>query len=348
MTLAVERLIEVRLSEWGLVPDEAALPPSASKNRTLLCKGARGEQVLVKIAGRADNVGVAREGGILKLLAPLASEKNCPLRFPALVAFDPELGLLAVEWLSCSETLHSYHRRTGRYHSSLARQIGRSIGFLHRKSLERPDRFAVQDRFREESDLLECFLRLRPDFYARLSRGGIELFAAVQAHAELVQELQALADRQDAPQGACLLHGDLRQANLLRVPRGRRRDLALVDWELSFWGDPARDLGSLVSDYALGWLLPEHPSEVIRQETLQELVRELLAAYREERGGGFSLKPDFLQRVVQWAGVALLFYVYGMTHYEGELSSRGRRLSEYAAQMAAWPRGWSSKLWGAR
>ena len=44
--------------------------------------------------------------------------------------------------------------------------------------------------------------------------------------------------------------------------------MVFLDWELSFWGDPARDLGSLLSDYVLGWLAPEHRSEVLARPTL--------------------------------------------------------------------------------
>ncbi|MBI3181733.1 MAG: phosphotransferase [Myxococcales bacterium] len=343
--LPSEREIQARLRAWGLSPEEREAPPAASKNRTLLCrKGPR--KVLVKISDGPANVGVVREGAILELLSPLSEEKRFPLIVPRLLAFDRALGLLAVEWLSPSETLHSYHRRTRRYGAALARQLGRAVAFLHRESHERPHAFAVRDGFSQDSDLLECFLRMRPDFYARLSRAGIAFFSEVQSDTEATAALQGLSDLQESGEGACLLHGDLKQANLLRVPKGGGCALALVDWELSIWGDPARDLGSLLADYALGWLAPEHRSEAITQRQLQALAREVLLAYRKERR--HRLGGDFSQRLVRWTAVALLFYVYGMTHYEGEFSERAKSLTRYAVHMLASPERWPAKLWGSR
>lgn len=343
-----ERLIEARLSDWGLArDDQSPLSPAASKNRTILCRHRKGRRVLVKVADGPSNAGVVREGDILALLSSLAQRKGSPLQLPRLFALDRSLGMVAIEWLSPSETLHSYHRRTGRYGAPVSAQIGRAIGHLHRRSAEDPDGFAVRDAFREESDLLECFLRMRPEFYARLSRAGIEFFSGVQAAGAAVEALQALSEAQERNEGGCLLHGDLKQANLLRVARSRGQALVLIDWELSFWGDPARDLGSILADYALGRLAPEHESEVISSPTLHSVSRALLWAYARERGVGFALEEGFLFRVVRWAGVALLFYVYGMTHYEGEFSIRARRLTEQATEMLAAPGRWPSRLWGA-
>ncbi len=348
MALPNERLIDARLTEWGLVrDDDSPLAPATSKNRTILCRAGPKKRVLVKIADGPGNVGVLREGGILELLSRFADDRRSPLVLPKVFAFDRNLGLLAVEWLSPSETLHSYHRRTGKYGRSIARQLGRALAFLHRQSRENPEAFAVRDGFREESDLLECFLRMRPDFYARLSRAGIDFFCEVQADAAAVSGLQAISDYQEEGEQSCLLHGDLKQANVLKVTKSRLQALAFVDWELSFWGDPARDVGSIVADYALSWLAPEHENEAITKETLHQVSRALLVAYRKEREAAFALDEAFQRRVVQWAGAALLFYVYGMTHYEGVFSERARRLTDYAMHMLGAPEKWPARLWGA-
>ena len=134
---------------------------------------------------------------------------------------------------------------------------------------------------------------------------------------------------------------------MLVLARAKGQALVLLDWELSFWGDPARDLGSIVADYALGWLAPEHDNEALAKDALQALLGALLVAYRQGRESGFQLDEEFQRRVVRWTGAALLFYIYGMTHYEGEFSERARRLTEYATHMLGAPELWSGRLWGA-
>jgi hypothetical protein len=225
--------------------------------------------------------------------------------------------------------------------------VGHALGYLHRMSREGRSRYLLADAFRDESDLLECFLRMRPDFYARLSNVGIDFFASVQADHPAILGLQALCEAQEKDAHAALLHGDLRQANLLRVEKsGKAAHIVFLDWELSFWGDPARDLGSLLSDYVLGWLAPEHRSEVLSRSTLETFARALLEGYRSGREDGFALDAGFQERVVRWVGAALLIYVYGISHYEQVLDARALGITRHALDMLGRPGDWPKVLWG--
>ena len=338
--------LDARLAALGLVRDDSVAAPPPSKNRTVVCRNGR-RRVLVKVADGPGNVGVLREGSILERIAPLAKEPDSPLLIPGLYAFDPGHGLLALNWLTGGETLHHFHRRSGDYPRQVARQVGKALGFLHRASHSSPGRFALADAFRDESDLLECFLRMRPDFYARLSGVGVELFAEVQADAAAMGGLQALSEQQSKENEACLLHGDLRQANLLRVGKDRNAPVFYLDWELSFWGDPARDLGSLFADYVSAYLAPEHKSELLTRVQLSGFCRAMLAAYAEARGDSFELDAEFQARVVRWVATALLIAVYGISHYEQQLDARARGLAHQALDMLGAPQPWPAVLWGA-
>ncbi len=337
--------LDSRLAALGLERDTSIVSPPPSKNRTVVCKSAK-KRVLVKIADGPGNVGVLREGSILERVAPLAEVKGSPLHLPHVYAFDPAHGLLGLEWIQGGETLHHFHRRTQEYPGPLSRQVGQALGFLHRSSRETPGKYALADAFRDESDLLECFLRMRPDFYARLSQVGVDFFASVQNDHGAMQGLQALSEQQAKESEAALLHGDLRQANLLRVMRGKAAAVVFLDWELSFWGDPARDLGSLLSDYVLGWLAPEHRSEVLGRPMLAEQSRSLLLGYAESREPGFKLDEGFQHRVVRWIGAALLIAVYGISHYEQVLDARALGVARHALDMLARPGDWPSVIWG--
>lgn len=338
--------LDERLAALGLVRDLTFDSPPPSKNRTVVCRAGR-KRVLVKIADGPGNVGVLREGSVLERVGPLSQGPKSPLHLPHVFAFDPANGLLALDWIAHGETLHHFHRRSQEYAPDLGRQVGHALGYLHRMSREGKSRYLLADAFRDESDLLECFLRMRPDFYARLSNVGIDFFAQVQADHPAVLGLQALSEAQARDSHAVLLHGDLRQANLLRVAPRRQAHIVFLDWELSFWGDPARDLGSLLSDYILGWLAPEHRTEVLARPTLEAFARAMLDGYRSGREADFSLDVDFQERVVRWVGAALLIYVYGITHYEQVLDARALGVSRHALDMLGKPEDWPTVLWGA-
>ena len=342
--------LDDRLAGLGLVRDPTVTSPPPSKNRTVVCRTRTGrKRVLVKIADGGGNVGVLREGSVLERVEALARAPRSPLHLPRVFAFDPAHGLLGLEWIANGETLHHFHRRSGEYPASLAMQVGHALGFLHRMSREGRSHYALADAFRDESDLLECFLRMRPDFYARLSSAGIEFFSQVQANEAAMQGLQQLSVQQSRETENALLHGDLRQANLLRVTRSstaKSVSVTYLDWELSFWGDPARDLGSLLQDYVLGWLAPEHRSEVLARSTLEAFSHALLAAYAEAREPGFRLDAAFQERVVRWIGTALLISVYGITHYEQTLDARAVGVGKQALEMLGKPGDWPRVLWG--
>lgn len=339
--------LDGRLAALSLTRDTSILSPPPSKNRTVVCKSGK-KRVLVKIADGGGNVGVLREGSILERVAPLGRERGSPLHLPTVFAFDPAHGLLGLEWINNGETLHHFHRRSMDYPPTLAAEVGNALGYLHRQSRESRSRYALADAFRDESDLLECFLRMRPDFYARLSQVGIDFFASVQADGSAMQGLQALSEQQLKEGEAALLHGDLRQANLLRVAVPQKKPhVVFLDWELSFWGDPARDLGSLLSDYVLGWLAPEHRSEVLARPTLAAFTRAMLDAYAAARGPTFLLDEGFEYRVVRWVGAALLISVYGISHYEQVLDARALGVARHALDMLGRPADWPRVLWGA-
>lgn len=337
--------LDARLAALGLSRDDSVTAPPPSKNRTVVCKSGK-RRMLVKIADGPGNVGVLREGSVLERLTPLARQRGSPLLLPVVFSFDPAHGLLALEWLANGETVHHFHRRTGEYPKPLARQIGRALGFLHQASRDSPSRYALADAFRDEADLLECFLRMRPDFYARLSKAGLDFFAAVQSDAPAMQGLQALSIQQAREGDATLLHGDLRQANLLRVGRTKTAPVVCLDWELSFWGDPARDMGSLICDYVLCWLAPEHRSEVLSRTTLATFCRALLDAYAEGRGPNFKLEMAFEERVVRWVGAAMLISIYGITHYTHAFDTRAEGVTRHALDMLGQPARWPKVLWG--
>ncbi len=337
-----EEAIDRRLAAWGLVREsQSALAPALSRNRTILCRGPKGH-VLVKVACGPIG-GVMREGEALSALWSLVGAR-APLGLPRVFGFDRNEGLLAIEWLDGAETLHHFHHRTDTHAPEPGERPGRAVGYLHRLSGKARTAAAFRPLQEDPPDLLEMFLRMRPDFYARLSPASLTIFSNVQNDGSALRALSSLSAAQGDRYHRSLLHGDLRPANVLQVPTARATRLVLLDWELCGFGDAARDLGGLLSEYLLEWLDPEVQGRGLSSATLNAFARGLLAGYQDALDR--DVDEAFMHRAVQWLSTALLFYVYGMTHYDGELSTRARRIAHAATQALGAPQEWAALLWG--
>jgi aminoglycoside phosphotransferase (APT) family kinase protein len=337
---------EACLASWGLQPAiDSPETPGPGKNETLLCQArGRSERVLVKRAHGLASHWIRREGIYLQVVAPLAAVPGSPLDLPRLWAFDAKVGALALEWIPEGEPLHVTHRRHHRYEEATARRIGRGLAFLHRASHANPARFCLEDGFREQSDPLESFVRLRPDYYVRLNRATLRLFSSVHHDGEALAALHEMSAFD--PAGGALVHGDFRLVNLLHAGRGERTRLVFLDWELAHWGEPARDLGSILTDYTLLWLDARSEAAAAAAPAIRAFLRALLEAYREERGSEFSLEQDFSARVVRWAALALLVHVHTMTRDTGVFDEQAALFTQYGLDMLATPEPWESRLWG--
>ncbi|MHB8873941.1 MAG: phosphotransferase family protein [Myxococcaceae bacterium] len=342
------RAIRSRLAAWHLRCEadcvEAPLP---SKNLTMVCRAPGGRRAFVKAAEVASDRGVAWEGRLLTQLTAACRHPRDRLALPRIHAFDEGLGVLALEWLPGAETLHAYHRRTRRYDAPDAARVGRGLGSLHRLTALEPGRFAHLTGWAGGCEFIERILWTSPGLFASLAEASVRLIGSIQSDLGSLRALRLLRDRHQAGEGGCLVHGDLRQANVVRVKSTGRQRVVFLDWELSCWGDPARDLGSLAADYLLGWVCPSHEAEVLGQAALRSFLRALLAAYRAGRGDELAPDEGFDGRVLQWAGEALLRTAFTLTCDEGRFDERIERLSTWVIELLARPERWTTELLGA-
>jgi hypothetical protein len=131
-----------------------------------------------------------------------------------------------------------------------------------------------------------------------------------------------LAETRPTPSGACVVHGDFRNGNLIVGDEGIR---AVLDWELAHIGDPLEDLGWLcVKAWRFGSPLP-----VGGFGTFDELVASYQAA------GGAPVDDGALYwwvvlGTLRWGIICIL---QTLTHTTGavrsvELAAIGRRVCE--------------------
>jgi Phosphotransferase enzyme family len=176
--------------------------------------------------------------------------------------------------------------------------------------------------------------RLTPEIFGNVPDDGLKFYALYQRYDSLGQ---ALVELGEAFKADCLTHNDLKLNNVLLHNDWEQADggvLRLIDWERSAWGDPAFDLGTLIGSYLQMWLgsLVVSKSLSIEEslslattplDKVQPSIAALTGAYLEAFPQILVDRPDFVERSVQFAGLALIQGIQASIEYQKTLGNSG-------------------------
>jgi hypothetical protein len=168
---------------------------------------------------------------------------------------------------------------------------------------------------------------------------GIKFIALYQRYDSLGN---AIAELTDAFNPCCLVHNDLKLNNILihlnweqmLVEPLKQSPVRLIDWERCSWGDPAFDLGSSIASYLQLWLSSLVVSKNISLEEslrlamtpleqIQPSIAALTKAYLKHFPEILAYRPDFLHRVVQFAGIALIHQIQATIQHQKIFGNAG-------------------------
>ena len=221
----------------------------------------------------------------------------------------PTPDVLALELLRPAVVFSELLARSDRELVPAAEEIGRVLGLLH----EVPDGGA-------DAPLPPVFALARPGLgaYAGLSQVNLDCLSALQEAGTdgLLDDLAAQW------QPSCLVHGDIRPANIMvEVTGGNAPAVWLIDWESAGAGDPCWDVGCLLAHHLSVWIdsLPQGPGMGAADLTaragrpLGTLKPAMAAAWR----GWASRRPpsagqEELVRAVRFTGAALVEIVFAL------------------------------------
>lgn len=124
--------------------------------------------------------------------------------------------------------------------------------------------------------------------------------------------------------------------------------IRLIDWERCSWGDPAFDLGTLIGSYLHIWLGSMITSKTmsideslrmatIPLEMIQPSVAALAIAYLNHFPEILEHRPDFLQRVVQFAGWNLIVAIQSILQYQKSFGNTGICMLQVAKSLLCRP-----------
>lgn len=294
---------------------------------------------------------------------------------PEVLHFDVENSIIVVNYLDDHQDLAEFGTKKNVYPTEIAASIGAIVATIHRATLDRQD---YREFFGQNSegasidqtpDLTGGLERISPEVFGQVPDDGLKFFALYQRFDSLGQ---AIAQLSNAYKPCCVAHNDLKLNNILlpldweqavlaadfqvqpenqsvmELTGDRIVRLRIIDWERSTWGDPAFDLGSIVTSYLIMWLGSLVVSKSIGIEealrlamTPLEQIQPSLAALTSTYFAHFpeilELRPDFLRRVVQFSGLGLIQAIQSMLQYQKSFENTGICMLQVAKTLLCRP-----------
>ncbi|BAZ30577.1 aminoglycoside phosphotransferase [Cylindrospermum sp. NIES-4074] len=304
-----------------------------AKNFNLLLTLRDGRQLLVKQEPhnrQGQTAGESlREWQFQNLLQNYPELRHIRCSCSQAIYFDLENSIIIFDYLQDYRDLADFYSKENIFPDAIATAISAILASIHRLTLDRQDyREKLEPStgvFNNQAfEMIRGLKRLTPEIFGRFPEDGLKFFALYQRYSTL--EL-AIAELSKAIAPCCLIHNDLKLNNILLANNWEQAIsqtlppansiIRLIDWEKSNWGDPASDLGTLIASYLQIWLYGLITSKTIPieeslhlattpLERLQPSIAALARTYLSNFPEILERRPDFLLRVVQFAGLALM------------------------------------------
>jgi thiamine kinase-like enzyme len=257
--------------------------------------------------------------------------KNLRSLATKMLYFDAERSILVVDYLPNHHNLSWIYSQQQNFPPQLAACLGRALAEIHRLTWQKEEYKTYLQQHSKGSSIdrkprfLRGLERIGPGVFSEICPDGIEFFKLYQRYPALHQAVTELYDNFRI---CCLTHNDLRLTNIIVNSEWEQKFkqnnnietsdvMKIIDWEFFHWGDPAFDLGILISKYLQRWLKSLYINSAINLETslrlattplekLHPSIAAILTAYLHNFPEIIPYYPQFIQKTIQFIGLALI------------------------------------------
>jgi Phosphotransferase enzyme family len=315
--------------------DQAQVKPRICKNFNLLVTLGDSRHLLLK-QEPLDNTGksrggLSREWQFYRLLQEFTELNQIQALVSEAIEFDQQHSILTVNYLDQYCDLGDFYDREQQYPPPIAHALGTNLASIHQSTYDRQEfhEFLAGGDDRNLAtvpNFLDGLARIVPEKFAVISTDGFKFLKLYQRYKNLETAIGGLNDHF---RPYCLTHDDLKLNNILLHndwEHTASQSVRIIDWECWGWGDPAADLGALVGSYLKLWLgslvintdidiatalsLAQTPLEAI-----QPSIHALVSGYLHKFPKILEHDPNFINRVVQFAGWGLIERIRAAIHY---------------------------------
>jgi hypothetical protein len=287
----------------------------------------------------------------------------CHIRplIPEAIHFDADHSIIVFNYLNDYCDLADFYTNKNVFLAEIANSIGATLSTIHRDTFNRQDYQKLFSQNLEDApvdktpNLIRGLERISPEIFSLVPADGLKFFALYQRYDSLGK---AIAELATAFEPCCLTHNDLKLNNILlhndweqllsKPEQLNNSIIRLIDWERGTWGDPAFDLGMLIASYLQIWLSSLVVSKSIDVEEslrlamtpleqLQPSIAALTQSYLSNFPEIVKCRPDFLRRVVQFSGLALIQQIQAMLQYQKSFGNTGICMLQVAKTLLCRP-----------
>jgi thiamine kinase-like enzyme len=344
------------VGDGALYRDE--LPKSGRNNRNLLVQLADNHQLLVKQESdrKVDNSPheFFKEWLFHELLQQFPVLDHISAISSTLLHFDLENSILTLTYLSEYMELGKFYENNGIFPLEIANALGNSLAVLHNSTYQEKEYRDFMNTA-PQGEIRYCYYNpaqgissINQDIFGNIPSEALKFHALYQQYESLEA---AIADLAYEWQPSCLTHNDLQFNNILLHSRWQQLDHCLVkfiDWEACSWGDPAFDLGTLLASYIQVWLssLVIDPSlelqeslnlAIIPLEVIQPSILAVFRAYLKAFPKILYHRKDFIVRVIQFTGLALIHHIQNRIEYHKYFDQTHLYMLEVAKSLLIMP-----------
>jgi thiamine kinase-like enzyme len=336
----------------------SSIEPLAAKNFNLLLTFTENDKLLIKQERRASDGEVAGEfldeWRVQEFLNRFPELGYLKQSLPEVLHFDREQSILVFRYLTDYQDLSNFYDKEKNYGLEIVAALGSLLGNIHRDTFNHQN---YQNHFSEGTDspstsqirrLTQALNQLGPEIFGTAPPEGIRFLTMYQRYDSLGKAISQL-ENTFCP--VCLTHNDLKLNNILlhnNWPNSDEPMIRLIDWERSAWGDPAVDLGTLIGSYLQNWLGSLVISKSLSLEEslqlamtplpkIQPSIAALTQAYLQTFPQILEYQPDFLLRVIQFAGFALIQQIQAMIQYQKSFGNTGIAMLQVAKTLLCSP-----------
>jgi len=241
---------------------------------------------------------------------------------PTFVNFEQNSSILIYQYPATYSTLKSFDIVSTNFPELIAKNLGETIARLHRQTSQSQEccNFLKEDQIYYDipypAYILEQF---EVENFSTFPAEGFKFLAFYQRYENLKSAVQSLIINH---RRCCLTHNNLKFNKILLSQNNSESAeiIKLIDWENSSWGDPAFDLGTVLAGYLQIWLnsLTINPAIELQEslklagiplEMLRPSIIAMLQAYLKSYPKVLEDDPNFIPRVIQFSGLAIIYEI---------------------------------------
>jgi 5-methylthioribose kinase len=363
--LSSENVFEYLLKQELFFQQEQTLSKvelKAAKNFNLLLSLQDDRQLLVKQERHNQEGKTAgeflNEWRIQELSKRFAELSHLRPLLPEVLHFNANDSVIVFNYLNDYCDLAEFYTKENLFPAAIATSIGATLPIIHRATFncQKYEEFFSQQS--ETTSIKQAFNfnlgleRISPEVFGQVPADGLKFFALYQRYDSLGQAIAQLIN-ESVP--CCLTHNDLKLNNILLhnnweevLEQSTNSVIRLIDWERGAWGDPAFDLGMLIASYLQLWLNSLVVSKSIDVEEslrlamtpleqLQPSIAALTKTYLANFPEIIEHRPDFLRRVVQFSGLAIIQQIQAMIQHQKSFGNMGICMLQVAKTLLCRP-----------